>query len=397
MSKFNEIFNYTTSTIISVLSGVLWIPIITRFLTTSDFAYFSFLNQIFLFFSTIFLIGTYYIQTSNKFNTEVRRNIRVINISVVILIIPIILFFIKLSIINTLVILILLFLYATFQNNMVYFNAYSKSDKYSISQNIYSFLKVSIVLLLLLLSPNYIMVFIGMIISLLVANSYSKKHIIEKKSEVLFLNPKTSIKEILNIGFPFAVFSVVLNLFVFLDFHFFYKAIDVNSLALFSSYSSLINSIYSIPISISILYILPKYRSPNKQKEKNLNLSLLTNVIVLIVMILVFSFIGKFIFSVLLPESYYLGIDIILLFILVSFLMNIVKQIALHFQFTLFNRYYYFVLLFLILIVIKYIYFTFIEISIYKSIFLNMSLLSVLIISCLIYTKEWIKIRKDTY
>lgn len=387
LSKINSILNYSVATIVSVISGILWIPFITRILSKEEFGYFSYLNQTFFLLSTILLIGTYYIQTHPNYEIGNKKVIGLVNFILIILISILLIFILRINVLHVLVLAILLYTYASFQNNMVVLNIKKLSAQYSKYQNVYSLLKILFSITIIFFFPKAIYLFIGMILALMIVNKLIGKNIIDEQKMPKNKNNFDLVKNIIKVGLPLVIFSFLFTAYTYIDILFLNYLTNNSTVGLYNSYFSLIISIFSIPMTIVTLYLLPKYRERELKASKinSLYITLIINTFLLFLLCIIFYYIGELVFKILLPDEYFIDKITIILLVITAFLLNVLKQFSIYFQFTLLNLYPIFLLGLVLTIFVKTILLLNFNVSILAIVNVNNLVLSLLNISLMIF------------
>lgn len=328
MKNLKEIYFYTVALLISAVSGILWVPLLTRLLSTNDFASYSYFYQIYIFSVSILQIGVLYTITSKEPIKDYDKHIDRLNKIISLFISFTCYFFFEISLYGVILMCFLLTLTAKYQNSVILFNLLNLSKAYSRYQNGFSLFKVIFALLVILIFDHFTAPFLGMAIAFLVLN------LLLRKDNTIKINPLRSIrkspqpvKEILAISLPLVFFGTLVSAINMIDFYFLKIEQFADKLAIYNGNLTLILSIFSIPLSVITLMLTPRYKTDNIEnnvtKFKFVVKGLLLSFGLYVVSFFLFQ---DLIYSTLLPGNYRLSFNYIFCILIFAFLVNLLNQ-----------------------------------------------------------------------
>ncbi|MFP3355725.1 hypothetical protein R0K17_00075 [Planococcus sp. SIMBA_143] len=389
MKGIKNLFNYTQSILVPVLLSLLWIPLITRFITQEEFALYSYLNQLFIFFGTLTQIGTSYLIKEKKLSHNSLFYIFVIN-SVISIAVFLVMIFMNISFIDSLIVTVLILFNSEFQNKIILFNLTNDSKNYAKYQNLYSVFKIIFVIFLLMFIKSYIVIFIGILVDLIIMVKILNKKQNNNSYKAAIKELKIFNKEIyfniISIGGPLVIFGLLISSLVTIDFYFMKtNNYDIN-LAKYNGNFTILNSIISIPIAIITLIIVPKYREIDdfKRHFKQLSFVIAGLFVFYILGILFKDIINWMLYKFILPQEYELASSPYILLLTMIFLISIVRQLFLFLQFNNFEIYLKGLTWLFILIVIKILFNLFYTNSMIELLINNIVILGTIVIITLV-------------
>ncbi|WP_459501926.1 oligosaccharide flippase family protein [Bacillus sp. C1] len=336
------LINYTISKFFPALLSLLFLPIMVRMLNVKEYGELNINTQLFFLLNTILLLTTYYVQRNFKKNPSCLNEAMAITIhlslyaTIIFSVINYIIFG-NFNLIFNIIIALNYVALGIYQNNMTALNVMEESKKYASYQTIYSLLKTLFGILFVFLVDNYIGVFLGMLVPLLLIN----KQLINFNKANVRLNLKrldlAVFKKYFKFGIPLAIFSSLDIILSYLDVLMVKSFLGINFSGYYSGIYNILNFIVLFPQSILVLWGLPKVIKFIDNYEIRRVKSLLVVIIATYLMfsvflILAFYLYGNQIISILLTPEYSKYSQVALILIPGLFFAGLMKILIMLFQ-----------------------------------------------------------------
>ncbi|MBU8757221.1 oligosaccharide flippase family protein [Priestia megaterium] len=345
-----EIINYSFAKGIPALLGLLFTPFLIKNLSVESYGNFNILNQLFLFLNSFTLITTFTLQREYLKDRLILNKIIIVTLYISNLMFLLFVIFIYRLSLGSLPFLSLIVFYFIFifmgiyQNQMIALNAVNNSKAYMFNQVLFSILKFAFSTTLVIITSNYLSVFIGIALALIIT-SYNilGKLDLHIKNFNMKIDRELIIK-IIKYGLPLSVFSSLDILLNYMDVFLMKVLKGIEYSGIYGGIYNTVNFIILFPYSIMAIIILPKivrYENENQRKStvKVVTLSIVTySLITLPLLALYFNDnLREFLINLLLTSDYLPYSDAGFILLVAMILMGLNKILMIFFQVVLNN------------------------------------------------------------
>lgn len=335
---------------IPALLGLIFTPFLIKNLSVESYGKYNILNQLFLFLNSFTLITTFNLQREYLKDRLILGKIMILTLYISSFMFLLFVFFLYPLNLTGFSYRYLLFFYMIFifmgiyQNQMISLNALNDSKAYMLNQVLFSVLKFAFGITLVVMTSNYLNVFVGIAIALILTSFNIQRKLDFSMKDIKIKIEKNLLKKVFNYGLPLSIYSSLDILLNYTDVFIikFLKGIEYSGI-----YGGLYNTIDYImlfPYSILAIIILPRmvqYEN-NHLRESSIKLVAISVMAycLLVIPLLGLLFIERvreFSIKFLLTSEYLSYTDVGFILLIAMFFVGINKILMIFFQVVLKN------------------------------------------------------------
>lgn len=271
---------------IPALLGLIFTPFLIKNLSVESYGNYNILNQLFLFLNSFTLITTFNLQREYLKDRLILGKIIILTIYISSIMFLLFVFFLYPLNLAGFSYVYLLFFYIIFifmgiyQNQMISLNALNDSKAYMFNQVLFSVLKFALSITLVIITSNYLNVFVGIAIALILTSFNIQRKLDFNMKDINIKIEKNLLKKVLNYGLPLSIYSSLDILLNYMDVFIIKLLKGIEYSGIYGGLYNTINFIILFPYSILAIIILPRMVRDENNNLRESSIKLVTTSVI---------------------------------------------------------------------------------------------------------------------